>query len=202
MDRCESLAALVCPSTGEGGLTSGRASALGLATLMHSNESGLFHPSSLPTPLPALPSTISHSASPLVQALLHAILSRGGEVLKVSAVKELLGEAGAVTGVEVYPLDTPSGQTRELLARRGVISGLGAIHTYLRLLPGQALQPATAAALSRLCEARPKIRVVYWISGTGAELGMSAVDYIEVRYSTVQCRGCRLVTDGDCVGCK
>ena len=68
----------------------------------------------------------------------------------------------------------------ELLAAKGVVSGLGLIYTYTKLMPGQPLSEKTGNALSRVQEARPKIRVILWVQGTQESLCLSNADYVEV----------------------
>jgi len=59
------------------------------------------------------------------------------------------------------------------------VSGVGALCTFLRLLPEEELTEDIRASLSKLTEARPKLHVLYWLDGTASELGLSDADYIE-----------------------
>ena len=61
-----------------------------------------------------------------------------------------------------------------------MVSGLGLIYTHTKLMPGQPLSEKTASALSRVQEARPKIKVIFWVQGTVESLGLSSADFVEV----------------------
>ena len=61
-----------------------------------------------------------------------------------------------------------------------VISGVGALCTYTRLLPPEAVSDAARKALALLVEGRPRVLVVFWLRGTLAELGLAATDYLEL----------------------
>ena len=51
-------------------------------------------------------------------------------------------------------------------ASQSVISGVGALCTYTRLVPPSAVSDATREALSQQVESRPKVQVLVWIEGT------------------------------------
>ena len=47
-------------------------------------------------------------------------------------------------------------------------------------MPDQPLSEKTGNALSRVQEARPKIRIILWVQGTKSSLGITASEYVEV----------------------
>ena len=61
-----------------------------------------------------------------------------------------------------------------------MVSGVGALCTYTRLLPPEAVSETARKAMSLLVETRPKVLVVFWLHGTLSELGLSSTDYLEM----------------------
>lgn len=169
-DACEALAALSVASSTQA-VSSNRASALGIALAINSGETGRFYPVSLASSDKTLQALVGDSS--LMQSLARTVISHGSDIV-VASIAGLVGENNRVTGVE---LDI---QGREILASCGVVSGLGAIHSYTKLMPGQPLSAVTAGTLAKLVEARPKIKVLFWLEGTVSSLGLSTADYIEI----------------------
>ena len=114
--------------------------------------------------------------------LIRAIISTGGDVysdVPVSAIETMRADNEPLArAVGVKLADGKDGGT-VVYGTRSVVSGVGALSTFLRLLPEDELTEDTRAALSKLTEARPKLHVLYWLDGTAEELGLSDADYIE-----------------------
>ena len=183
---CESLSSLAVFGAQEA-LPSSSLSALMLATSLASNETGLFFPSSLPLSSAdeALESLLGECS--VLTSLAATVLNCGGEIVQ-GEIKSLLGEGNVVTGVEVTEPSSSassslSSSSRELLATRGVISGLGAITTFTKLMPGQPLSSTTATSLRKLQATRPKIKVLFWLKGQVSSLGLTSIDYLEISHS-------------------
>ena len=68
-----------------------------------------------------------------------------------------------------------------------VVSGVGALCTYTRLLPPEAVSDAARKALALLVEARPRVAVVFWLKGGLAELGLASTDYVEIPAQVSDC---------------
>ena len=84
------------------------------------------------------------------------------------------------TGVRVAHPASNADPAVVVSCKKSVVSGMGLLCTYTRLLPTEAVTEITATALSDLCEARPKVQLVYWLQGSAEELGLSDVDYVEI----------------------
>ncbi len=118
----------------------------------------------------------------LIEALTSTICSSGGSVVQNIRVKnmEFLEHQGnstlKATGVSVI---TEDGSLTYLHAHKSVVSGVGLLSTYLSLIPRQALSDSTIAKLSNLTEAKPHVKVVFWLNGTADELSFQSTDYFE-----------------------
>lgn len=58
----------------------------------------------------------------------------------------------------------------DVSSRRAVVSGVGLLNTYLKLVPAEAVSTATKTALAELREKKPVVTVVYWLRGTAEAL--------------------------------
>ena len=118
-----------------------------------------------------------------VESVLTKVVRKyGGAVysdVPVAAIEVVALPSGGyqATGVRVSSSD---GRTVEVKGARSVISGLGVLCTYTRMLPVCAVAESAAAALSDMSEAQPKVQLVYWLQGSAEELGLSDVDYVEM----------------------
>jgi hypothetical protein len=68
------------------------------------------------------------------------------------------------------------------IASKSIVSGVGIIGTYTRLIPSEDVSGAMRSQLSILNEARPKVYATYWIEGDGQQLGLSSTDFVEVAH--------------------
>lgn len=137
------------------------------AGLGHSEE-GIFYPVGGPGRLQA--------------NLVRVIVNAGGAVysdVPVSAIETQRADDDSAARAVGVAVACGKEEPTVVLGTRSVISGVGALCTYLRLLPEDELSEDTRAALSKLSESRPKLHVVYWLDGTAEELGLSDADYIE-----------------------
>ena len=182
------------------GLLPSESSALNLALGLVSASEGVFWPVG--------------GYSALVQALCATIQESGGEVYRDVKISKLVIETPAAalgnsaaevfkaSGVEVYLNSGSDSNDSEkssvvLEGSQSVVSGMGVLCTYTRLLPTSGvtncISTDTRAALNGLTETRPRHRVVYWvdcstaIAGSGnsnnnlmLNLGLSATDYFEI----------------------
>ena len=62
------------------------------------------------------------------------------------------------------------GTEEDINSRRAVVSGVGLLNTYLKLVPAEAVSAATKTALAELREKKPVVTVVYWLQGTAQSL--------------------------------
>ena len=119
-------------------------SACVLATGLAMIDEGMFYPEG--------------GAGALYRAFTYSILAAGGSVFSDTEVLglelETTAGTGRVTGVRVA---MPSGGAVVLGAGKSVVSGLGAIRTYIHLLPQHTVPNAIRQQLSMLSEARPKV---------------------------------------------
>ena len=65
-------------------------------------------------------------------------------------------------------------------ASQSVISGVGALCTYTRLVRASHVSGAIRASLSNLCEARPKVQVVVWLEGSWIDPLLSSFLYSQI----------------------
>ena len=78
--------------------------------------------------------------------------------------------------------ESKRGEEIVLQASKSVISGLGVLSTYTKLIPAEAVSRPTRDILSGLKECRPKTLVVYWLQGSEQDMGaaLRSCDYYEV----------------------
>jgi phytoene dehydrogenase-like protein len=119
----------------------------------------------------------------LRRSLTRIISAAGGTVFVNAPVRELVlnGNNSEVMGVRIAYQGATT--TASLTCTRGVISGAGVLATFTRLVPLSLSSPALTAArkkLKGLEEQRPKMAVVFWLSGTRDTLGLSPCEYLEV----------------------
>ena len=67
-----------------------------------------------------------------------------------------------------------------IYASKSVVSGAGVLCTYLHLLPHADVSLAARTMLAPLTEARPRVRVLYWLRGNVESLKLSSSDYFEL----------------------
>jgi hypothetical protein len=177
------LSSIAAVSTEEG-LNSSDCSALFFAhTLQNASGSGVFYPNG--------------SRMAIESALEKTIVASGGFVLKNVDVKELILEEIAApklndssntkpikaTGVRVSASSGSSsfsyrklylfilkGEEIDLIGKKSIVSGLGILNTYSKLIPLESISENVRENLSLLKEARPKFYVVYWLKGTAKDL--------------------------------
>jgi hypothetical protein len=148
------------------GLSSSEMSAVCLVQAVSSAASGVFYPRG--------------GLFAVREALMQAVQLGGGVVVAEAQGCELLleeaeGVAGAVRVVGV----TTAGRA-SYNCSRSVVSGMGLLCTYCKMLPAEALSAETREALAALRETRPLVRVVYWLSGSAADLGVTSSDFYAI----------------------
>jgi hypothetical protein len=158
-------------------------SAYALASAVYGASQGAFYPPG--------------GAAALARALCGTVRSAGGVVFDVVGVlaallEEITGTNPVrATGVSVTSatarvhadMDAPEEAAPGITftATKSVISGIGAIATFTKLIPAEAVSRATHEVLATLRESRPLVRVVYWLRGDAVALGgLSGVDYYQV----------------------
>lgn len=120
----------------------------------------------------------------LIRMLRAEICSVGGMVVTdVESIKlEVNAVAGSTTSYKVTGVAVSSEGTDEqvLTGERSVISGLGVLSTYSGLLSSDIIAEESKVKLSTLEEAKPKIKVVFWVQGSCTALGLSNTDFYQV----------------------
>eukprot|EP00981_Chlorochromonas_danica_P003978 scaffold753_cov164-Ochromonas_danica.AAC.8 len=115
-------------------------------------------------------------------SLVETIQSVGGTVLHDVDAKGLVleksGTGYQAVGVEINEVE--SGKEVTVSGRKSIVSGMGVLCTYANMLPADAVSEETKKNLSLLREARPKIRCLFWLSGSTHELGLSSAEYFEI----------------------
>ena len=118
------------------------------------------------------------------RSLSEVILSCGGYVCSEAPLNEIVIEengSGSVAKASGVSLDNG----KVLTAKKGVLSGLGALCTYTKLIKHRYVNARTRQALSGLQETRPKIIVLFRVNGSKDSLGLKECDYYELEYQGV-----------------
>ena len=141
-------------------------SVLSLASAINSCEDGIFVPEG--------------GISYILKNLSDVILASGGAILKDALAEGLVLEKDATdqtfaTGVKLWGDDSSS----SVLAKKGVLSGLGILCTYCKLLPSHLVGEKTRMTLKEYVERVPKLIVIFEVNGTKEKLGLSSVKYVE-----------------------
>jgi len=111
------------------------------------------------------------------EALARSIRRIGGSVIKNVPIINInidgTGSNARANGVIV-------GSTGELIkCQKSIISGLGVLNTYTRLIASNHVPASVRSSLCQLTEARPKAHVIHWVQGNASSLGLKACDYVE-----------------------
>ena len=124
----------------------------------------------------------SGGSAALRAALISTIRRMGGAVYYDVPITEIVVEnistrdfAGAqlrAAGIRLESNDI-------IRASLSVVSGLGAICTYTRLISAEFVSIGIRNALSKCSEKRPKIYVIFLVQGSQEELRLSSSDYVE-----------------------
>lgn len=168
-------------------------SSLGLGGVINT-ETGVFVP--------------RHGTSEMETALAKVIEEAGGRIfsnLRVKGVEieEKRKEDVSTTGTSAessyraigVTITDEEGKNECLLKAKGsVISAIGLLGSYATLVPSECVEETTREQLSLLQEKRPKVKVVLWLNGEAADLGISSVNYYEVCTSTETAGGLTSVT--------
>jgi hypothetical protein len=121
----------------------------------------------------------------LIRMLRAEICSVGGMVVTdVESIKlEVNAVAGSTTSYKVTGVAVSAEGTEEqvLTGERSVISGLGLLSTYSGLLSSDIIANESKVKLATLEEAKPKIKVVFWLQGSCTALGLSNTDFYQVQ---------------------
>lgn len=172
-----SLAAIAAVDATES-ILSENCSAYHLANAIQSAEMGLYYPQG--------------GAIALQNALCKTIRASGGCVLSNVDVRGLVFEEDDVSadkaaedslralGVNIALREDNKQNITQVLGKQSVVSGLGAISTYIKLIPGENIAKNVKESLSSVIEARPIVKVLFWLDGTAEELGISSTDYVEI----------------------
>lgn len=113
--------------------------------------------------------------------LLCTITHNGGLVVSnVSNSRLVLDQIASENYKAIGIAIVSNGKEKLISGRKSVVSGLGMLSTFSNLVPLQCLKPATINQLSLLTEARPKLKVIFWLHGTSDSLQLSCADYFEV----------------------
>lgn len=187
-------------------LPAGSCSALSLATAL-SAESGVYYPAGGAEALELALTRAVRAAGGAVykdvevgevvlEEVIAATAQQSGISKSVAAAQPVVKAVGVQVKVVVSEGNNHSkdsstsstngdnGDARIIYGSRSIVSGMGTLCTYSKLLPHAAVSERTRTALSLLSEARPKVTVVYWLQGTVAELGLSSTDYVQAgRYT-------------------
>lgn len=133
----------------------------------------------------------------VIQSLMVTVQSYGGVVyddvpVHSIVVREDASKIMRATGVKLSTSTAPpvsvmaNDETTDgdedfdvMYANKSVVSGVGALCTYINLLPDICVDQTTRLALSHLFEMKPKIHVVYWLEGTREQLKLSDAVYFE-----------------------
>jgi hypothetical protein len=136
-----------------------------LGPILAGGELGMFYPAG----------GLAAIRSALIQTIQHS----GGVVRAQVPIKEITIEKGVATGVEILI----RGEEIILDARSSIISGVGALRTFTKLVQPQFASAAVKTALSTYTEARPKIRVVFWLDGTVEDCQLSSADFTDIGHT-------------------
>jgi hypothetical protein len=174
-DHYAPLASVSIAGMGEA-LPAADVSTLGLAGALSSTQGGAFYPSG--------------GLSSLAQNCMRTIRKCGGEIYADVPVRTIVlegeGKQRRAVGISYALNSKAEGEDDDdvIYAKKSVISGCGALGTYLNLLPAADVCDETRSSLSLLSEMRPKVYVLMWLQGTSTELGLSTSDYVELAPQT------------------
>jgi hypothetical protein len=166
------LLALGAAAVGEE-LDASSCSGWALAAAINAGSSGGFYPAGGITALTAMLAGVVESAGGVIlnDVAVHDVVlkeSMNDQVDTANSSGRLFA-TGVTVGMSAPRPDiqtdgAASCRTDYLLsARQSVISGLGVISTYTKLLAPDAVDASTRSMLAGLSEMRPKVRVVYWL---------------------------------------
>jgi len=138
-------------------------SSFALAHFVASSEEGIFYPIG--------------GCKAVEDALLRTIVSAGGVVMSDVPIDHILlqdeGQGRVAKGVVLQ-------DQQQILAKRTVVSGTGMINTYAKLVSKEDLPEGIPYALNGLCEAKPKVMVLFWIKASEDEAKLSPSDLFEL----------------------
>ena len=109
------------------------------------------------------------------ESLIRCIRRIGGSVFKnvpISNINiETIGDVKKANGIVV-------GNTL-IKCQKSIISGLGILNTYTRLIAPSMLPQSIKTSISGLTEARPKVHIIFWLKGNASSMGLKSCDYVE-----------------------
>jgi len=113
--------------------------------------------------------------------LLHTIHRSNGKIVCDVPIDRILINENmhglkCVVGIK---LKQTSEKDTDLIVCNSVISGAGYLRTHLNYLSEADLTFETKAMLSTLSEMRPKLRMIFWLTGSRDELHLSTSTYLE-----------------------
>lgn len=146
----------------EEALSSIECSGIVLPIALSMAESGLFYPVG--------------GYQKIEESLCRSIRRVGGSVIKNVPIINInidgTGSNARANGVII-------GSGELIKCQKSIISGLGILNTYTRLMTPNQVPSSIKASLSQLTEARPKACVLHWVQGNASSLGLKACDYVE-----------------------
>ena len=152
-------------------LSGSESSAILLAAALAQSEEGMYYPAG--------------GAKALQQSLGRSIRDAGGVVCADVAISGIEFSAAGkdkrgwkAEGVKVEGLFGAT-EPNIVRAKQSVVSGLGALFTFTRLVPTSVVSPELRQQLSGLVEARPRLSVLIWLAGSREDLGLHGCDYFE-----------------------
>lgn len=159
----------MCRTAGvEEGLASEKLTASSFGQLINAIDSGKFYPKG--------------GARKLMESLAFVVGSSGGAVVRNVNIKNIQFEENEISGkfkATGVSLSCIGGKSYTVVTQNSVVSGVGILSTYSSFLPHQIISSETINKLITLTEARPKLKVVFWLDGTAEELAIKSTDYYE-----------------------
>jgi len=164
-------AAAVSSMPDEISISPAECSSFALANAAALSDKGVFYPSG--------------GCQAMEDALVRTIVSAGGAVLSDVPVHRILiqdeGHGRVAKGVVVKQTRHSNNQEQHILASRSVVSGMGIMHTYDKLVIKKDLPKGIVSMLpSALCESVPKILVLFWINASKDDANLSSYDVFQI----------------------
>lgn len=126
--------------------------------------------------------TIEGGYQHLRNILIDAVLSSGGVIITDTPMTQLLfNKKNEVIGVSIKSEDGKN--DIEIKSSKGVVSGIGAISTFVQLIPSSVSTPSIdkcCKKLKNLEVKRPKMYLLFNLKGTYESLGLSTSEYLEL----------------------
>jgi phytoene dehydrogenase-like protein len=152
------------------GLSNEKISAASLGNLINTVDSGNFY--------------VDGGAKKLMESLTFTITASSGVILRDINVEHMEFEEtdSGLNRLKATCVVFSTSHGTSLCARalKSVVSGVGVLSTYLTLIPRNSISDEMKHKLSCLSEARPKVKIVFLLSGTAEQIGLKTTDYYEI----------------------